>query len=57
MAKKLEIKLPARAGAWYVVSSALIKLAGMAATPLFTDRGVFFNEAALSQVYNQFSEQ
>ena len=36
MKKKLEIRLPAKAGAWYVVSSFLIKLGGMAATPLFT---------------------
>ncbi|MBR2965504.1 MAG: oligosaccharide flippase family protein [Clostridia bacterium] len=36
MKKKLEIRLPAKAGAWYVVSSFLIKLGGMAATPIFT---------------------
>ena len=34
--KKLEIRLPAKAGAWYVFASLLIKLAGMAATPVFT---------------------
>ena len=36
MEKSSGIRLPARAGAWYVASSALIKLCGMAATPYFT---------------------
>ena len=36
MNKSSGIRLPARAGAWYVASSALIKLCGMAATPYFT---------------------
>ena len=36
MKKKLEIRLPAKAGAWYVLASLVIKLAGMAATPVFT---------------------
>ena len=38
MTKKPKIKLPAKAGVCYVLSSAFIKLAGMAATPLFTQR-------------------
>ena len=33
---KSAIRLPARAGAWYVASSAVIKLCGMSATPYFT---------------------
>ena len=38
MTKQKRIKIPAKAGVWYVISSAAIKLAGMAATPLFTQR-------------------
>ena len=38
MRKRLKIKLPAKAGVCYVLSSAFIKLAGMAATPLFTQK-------------------
>ncbi len=30
------VRLPAKAGAWYVASSAVIKLCGMSATPYFT---------------------
>lgn len=36
MKNGLKIKLPAKAGAWYILSSALIKMAGMGATPFFT---------------------
>ena len=36
MKKQHKIRLPAKAGVWYVLSSALIKLAGMALTPFFT---------------------
>lgn len=38
MTKQKRIRVPAKAGVWYVISSAAIKLAGMAATPLFTQR-------------------
>ena len=34
--KKRDIRLPAKAGVWYVCASAAIKLGGMAATPIFT---------------------
>ena len=33
---KSVIRLPAKAGAWYVASGAMIKLCGMSATPYFT---------------------
>ena len=36
MKGKTEIRLPAKAGAWYVAASLLIKLCGMATTPYFT---------------------
>ena len=36
MKDKTEIRLPAKAGAWYVAASLLIKLCGMATTPYFT---------------------
>jgi len=36
MKKKLEIRVPAAAGAWYIAASLAIKLIGMATTPIYT---------------------